>query len=170
MKELRWHEPPGYRRARYFEDLRRNLLHSAGTAVTAFLVVIVIRYAAGLEVHSRVPSWPRSLAFAAGISLLVSFALPAILSLLPSSFVILSHKGINNNLLTRRRGWFIRFWPWDEIECCSVHPVTLGGSTYDILGIHATGGNILAELALPRTPSHGELEAYLAAHGKRLTG
>src|SRR5690242_13359631 len=82
----------------------------------------------GLEGSSRIkagsgphpPGWELTVAIAAGVAFFAAYGLPALMSLMPGSIVILSDKGVNNNVHTGR-GWSIRFWPWEDIDHLSAH-------------------------------------------------
>lgn len=167
MKEMQWHEPAAYRRAIYYENERNSPLSSLKFAGTAFLAVLGFRLLAGLGPDSHAPPWPPSFAVAAGVALTAAYGLPALMSLMPGSIVILSDKGVNNNVHTGR-GWSIRFWSWDEIESYSLTIDTAGGKSYDVFHLHDGRGEVLVTLALKNQGSMSEVQGYFAAHGKRL--
>ena len=113
------------------------------------------------------PPWPTSIAVAAGVAIFAAYGLPALMSLLPGSIVILSEKGINNNVNTGR-GWSIRFWPWSQIAYLSTTSDTAGGRPYKVVSLHDTAGAILVTLAMSERLTVEEIEKYLSVHGKRL--
>lgn len=168
MKELQWHEPAAYRRGIYYENERHDPLSSLKFAGTAFLIVLGLRFLAGFGPDAHPPPWPPSVGVAAGIALFAAYGLPAIMSLIPGSIVILSDKGINNNVLTGRV-WSIRCWSWDEIAACASYTDTVGGRAYPVVAVLDHDGETLVTVALAPRVSLPEVEAYLVAHGRTLT-
>lgn len=167
MKDLQWHEPAAYRRAIYYQNERADPLNSLKFAGVTFLLMLGFRYLVGTGPNPNPPPWPTSILVATAVAVFMAYGVPALMSLLPGSIVILSEKGINNNVMTGR-GWSIRFWPWDEIAYCSTAVDTAGGKDYDVITVHDNTGHILATLALSGRPPLAAVEGYLYAHGKKL--
>ena len=170
MKELQWHEPTAYRRAIYFENERHDPLNSLKFAGTTFLLFLGFRLLVGTGSQGKQPPpwWPHTIAAAAAVAIFVAYVLPALMSVLPgSSIVLLSDKGVNNNKMAGR-GWVIRFWSWDEIAYGVIATDTAGGKAYPVMSLHAVDGSVLVTLALPASPPAHEVWQYFAAHGKVL--
>jgi len=167
VKPLQWHEPAAYRRAIYYENERRNPLDSVKLAGIVFAVMCGLRFLAGLGPESHPPPWPPSAALALGVALIVAYGLPGLMSLMPGSMVILSDKGLNNNVHTGR-GWSIRFWPWDEIDHCSTAVELAGGKTYDTISFWNSNGELLVTLALKDHSTLGEVGRVLQSKNKQL--
>ncbi|HLJ55237.1 MAG TPA: hypothetical protein VKT77_09365 [Chthonomonadaceae bacterium] len=164
MKPLQWHEPAAYRRAKHYALERSNPWRSAGFAGVAFLVMLALRAMAQHGPDAHPPPWPQSVAVAAVLALVVAYALPALALLLPGSIVILSEKGVNNNVMAGR-GWSIRFWAWDKIARAAIEPDTAGGRTYRTLALYDAGGGRLAALAIPDRLDAAEIDAFLSRYG-----
>ncbi len=160
MKELRWHEPASYRRAKYFEQERQDPFRSLRFAGFALLVILGIRFTAVTGPDSHPPGWPQSIALAVGLALVFAYGLPAMIAHLPASIVILSDKGVNNNVLTGLM-WRIRFWAWDKISHYSMHPVAVGGHNFDIIALHGANDEMLVTLALPVGSARQQIEDNL---------
>ena len=132
-------------------------MNSLKFAGFAFLMLAGLRLLAGFGADSHPPPWPQTIAVAVAVALFLVYGIPALMSLLPGSIVIVSEKGINNNVMSGR-GWAIRFWPWDEIAYCSIAMDNAGGKSYKVLSLHADDDCILATVALSDRPSRPDIE------------
>lgn len=114
MKPLLWHQPAAYHRAIYLHNERTRPFESAKFAVGAFLALIGVRFIAGMRPapDAHPPGWGSTAAVATVFAIFVAYGLPALMSLLSGSVVILSDKGVNSNKRVGL-GWAIRFWAWD---------------------------------------------------------
>lgn len=166
MKAFQWHEPASYRRAIYYENERSDPGDSAKFAGSSFLIVLGLRFLAGLGSNAHPPAWPVSIGVAALIALFTAYGLPTLMSLLPGSIVIISDKGINNNKMTGR-GWQIRFWPWEQIAYCTVSMDSVGGKTYEVISLCAEDGHVLVTLAFTDRSASEQLNDFLRANGKQ---
>lgn len=167
MVQLRWHEPASYRRAVARRHGRAALWESCKFALVVFSLMVGIRALDGLgRANPNLIGWTGMLVLAASTALLVAFGLPAFLRLLPNSIVILSEKGINNNIIGL--GASIRFWPWGEISSCGVSTVTLDGKQYRTLVAYGADGRELASFGLSDSLTLEEIQQLLKRYGKRL--
>ena len=164
METLQWHELIAYSR-----NQRTKLKDSAKSAGILFLACLGARFLGGTHPapDAHPPEWGNTIAGAIGISLLLAYGLPALLSLFPSSFVILSDKGINNNQMMRW-GWKIRFWAWKQIASCSFGNDLVSGKNYRVLRLHDAHGHTLTTIAISRKPTEQEIVESLQTHGKTL--
>jgi len=169
MRELQWHEPAAYRRAIYYENERKDPLISLKFAGIVFVVMLGLRYFVGLrpDPDAHPPGWGVTAAIAAGVAVFTAYGLPAMMSLMPGSIVILSDKGVNNNVHTGR-GWSIRFWPWEEIDHLSAHMDTAGGKAYQVIALHGSDDAALVTLALGTKTTLQDVEEYALRRGKQL--
>jgi hypothetical protein len=167
MKQLQWHEPAAYRRAIFYSNERKDPASSLKYAGLVFLVMAGLRLIVPNTPDSHPPPWAASLAVAAGVALIAAYGMPALMSILPGSIVILSEKGVNNNVVTGR-GVGIRFWPWERIAFCSASADTVGGRTYELLSFYGPDRELLWTAALAGRPPMWEIEQYLLQYGKRL--
>ena len=167
MKDLQWHEPAAYRRAIYYENERHDPWASAKFAGVAFLVMLGLRLLARSGPDTHPPGWPATIGVAAAVAVFLAYGLPAIMSLVPGSIVIVSDKGINNNVLAGR-AWSIRFWPWDQISSCALHADDAGGRQYAVMSVYDNAGATLVTVALAASPSPSEIAQLFAVYGKEL--
>lgn len=167
MKQLQWHEPAAYRRAIFYSNERKDPTSSLKLAGFVFLLMLGLRLIVPSQPDAHPPGWPASLALAVGVALVVAYGMPALMSILPGSIVILSEKGVNNNVMTGR-GVNIRFWPWDKIAYGSASAETVGGRTYELLSFYGHNEELLWTAAVAGRPPMWEIEQYLLQYGKRL--
>jgi len=169
MRQLQWHEPAAYRRAIYYENERKDPLSSLKFAGIVFLVMLGSRYMVGLrpDPDAHPPGWAITIGIAAGVALLAAYGLPALMSLMPGSIVILSDKGVNNNVHTGR-GWSIRFWPWEQIDHLSAHTDNAGAKDYEVVTLHGIDGVALVTLALDGKVALKDIEEYALRRGKQV--
>lgn len=98
------------------------------------------------------------------VGFVVAYALPFALGYLAVSLVILSGKGVNNNIVGH--GATIYFWPWDKIGYCSFGQKTTGGRSFACLFLHDHHGEVMAALALADKPPQEEIQSWLHELGK----
>lgn len=124
-----------------------------------FAGLILLRVLTGLNPRMSPAPWPIILLIAVAAALFVGCLLPLILNRAPSSIVILSKEGVNNNRLLGTT-WKIRHWPWDEIDSWKIvdHP---DGTTSLRL---VRGTSILVELGIAQRTSRQEVAAYLTKY------
>src|SRR5258708_5677504 len=134
-------------------------MSSIKLAGIVFVVMLGLRLLVGLrpDPEAHPPGWAVTTAVAAGVATFVAYGLTALMSLMPGSIVILSYKGVNNNVHTGR-GWSIRFWSWEEIDHLSAHMDTAGGKTYEVVTLHGSENSVLVTLALGHKTSINEVE------------
>lgn len=164
MTDLKWHEPAAYRRAAH----RVSLLESIKFAAIVFVVVIGIRGLVEIRPNPNPnrPSWAASVLIAAAAAVFFAFGFPALLSFLPNSIVILSRKGVNNNIVGK--GAKIHFWPWDEIASCAIATESFGQRGFRTLSLLGANGTELATFGMAEQPTNEEIAEFLRAHGKLL--
>jgi hypothetical protein len=167
VDQLKWHEPRAYRRALFRESERRNPWDASKFAAGAFALILGLRVMAGLgRANPNLPGWLPTVGIALAVAVFAAFVLPWLISLVSISLVILSEKGINNNIIGR--GATIYFWPWDRVACCSTSVTSVGGRSYRTFSLHDDQGDVLATFGLPETPTAEEIRDYLQRHGKEL--
>jgi hypothetical protein len=165
MNELQWHEPRAFRRAEYRARLKQNPWEAPKTAAICFAVIFALGAMAKLgNPNPRMLSWPWLAVLAAGVGLGIAYLLPLLLGYISLSIVILSEKGVNNNIVGH--GATIYFWSWDEVAYCSFSEATTGGKAYPCLVLHDQDGEVLAQLALGTKPSAQEIQTWLERHKK----
>ena len=165
MNPLLWHEPAGYRRAKYTQMEALDPLRSVKFALLAFVCILGCRWLGGLhpapDMHP--PGWSLSTAMAFGIALFLAYVLPRFIGLFANSIVILSEKGVNNN--TVAYGAHIRFWPWSEIAFCYVWTEALNNDRYPVLSFCDGRSIVLTTLARSEKVPISEIERVLRAYG-----
>lgn len=167
MERLQWNEPASYRRAVARQRERQIPWESIKGAAFLFFVCIAARGSAEMgRPNPNLVGWGTTLVLAATVALLVAFGLPRLLLLLPNSIVILSDKGINNNIIGH--GASLRFWPWSEISSCEISTVTLAGRQYRTLTAHDTNGREIASFGLKARPTTEELKQLLTRYEKHV--
>jgi hypothetical protein len=130
-------------------------------------VCLGARATGGMEgANPNLPGWLPTIAVATAIALVLAFALPWLVARMGNSLVILSDKGVNNNIVGRSVS--IRFWPWDEIAFCTIANVSLNGESYRTFRLHGAQGQVLATFGVGSGPSVDQIEEMLRIHGKRL--
>lgn len=165
MDQLQWHEPRAFRRAEYRERQQGDPWDAPKTAAIGFGVIFVLGAMAKIgNPNPNMLSWPWLVILALGVGVGITYLLPLMLGYISLSIVILSAKGINNNIVGH--GATIYFWSWDEAAYCSIGETTTGGKTYPCLVLHDLNGGVLARLALAKKPSAEEVREWLERHGK----
>ena len=161
MPQLLWHEPPGYRRAKYNQLEKLDPWKSVRFAVFAFLTILGMRYWAGFspEPGKHPPEWPLSIAMAFSVALFVAYILPRLVGLLANSIVILSEKGVNNN--TVWGGVTIRFWQWNSVAFCYIWTESINNRNYPVLSFCDSQGIVLTTLCCSDKVSLPEIEQFL---------
>ncbi|MCX6359536.1 MAG: hypothetical protein NT029_07015 [Armatimonadetes bacterium] len=171
MSQKLWHEPKAYRRAVYYANERARPADSARFAAGAFAIMLGLRFIAGLrpspDAHPL--AWGPMAGLAAGVALFAAYGLPAILSFVAPSIVIVSDKGINNNRFFGV-GWRIQFWDWNRIGLLATGTEALGDRTYRVVSLFDCDGAFLATLALAGDITPGDLARFAAAHGVEVEG
>lgn len=167
MTPLQWHEPSAYRCALARQNKRERFWGSLKFVAFIFIVMIGVRaMGESGSSHPRLPGWLPTLLIASGVAVLLAFVLPWLLLRLPSSIIILSEKGVNNNLIGP--GVKIYFWTWAEITSCSVSAVTIGERSFRTFGLHGANGQVLATFGVGDKPTAEEIEQYLNFYGPPL--
>lgn len=164
MEDLQWHEPAAYRRAVARRQQRENPWKAVGFAGAAFLVVIALRALAAPNPNQI--GWPATVVLAATLALFLAFGFPRLILLFPNSIVILSRKGINNNVVGN--GASIRFWSWDKISSCRVSTASHEGREFRTLTIYGPDGREAATFGLRDAPTIDAIRRLLERHGKSL--
>ncbi len=85
---------------------------------------------------------------------------------LPNSIVIVSPKGINNNVVGK--GVSIAFWPWKDISYFSSTLEIDDERPIETLSLHSLDGQVLATFGLSRKITLNEIEAYVQHQRKTL--
>ena len=111
------------------------------------------------------PGWPFSIALAVVLGVIVGYWFPWFMSLLPGSIVILSKKGVNNNVI-RGEAVAVKFLPWDKIDHARFWKQSVRGREFTVLSLHDSDGKELATFALGERPGVAEIEAYFQEQGK----
>lgn len=169
LSHLKWYEPRAYRRARFFEQERRNPWDAVKVASVTFLVLVSLRLSAGLGPdHRDTPGWLPALGLAVAVAGFVAYGLPVLLSFVSVSVVLLTEKGVNNNIIGH--GVTFHFWAWADIEGCEVCVESAGGHTSQTFSLLGDGGRILATFGLDENLNAAEIDAWLRTIGKRLEG
>lgn len=163
MKQLLWHEPAKYRRAKYNQLEALDPMRSVKFALFAFFFILGCRWLGGLNPapDAHPPGWIVSTGMAFAIALFTAYVLPRLIGLFANSIVILSEKGVNNN--TVGHGVRVRFWSWSEIAFCHAWTETLNNDQYPVLSFCDNGGIVLATLARSEKVSLSEIERALQA-------
>lgn len=164
MDALQWHEPRAFRRAEYRDRQKKNPWESPRTAALCFGVILALRGLAGMRPNPNQISWGLTVLLAAVVGLAVAYLLPFALGYLSVSVVILSEKGVNNNIVGH--GATMYFWSWDEIARCTLGEAVRGGKSYPCLLLHDHEENLMACLALAEKPTPQEIRAWLQHYGK----
>ena len=164
MKDLLWHEPAKYRRAKYNQMEKANPLKSLQFAGLAFVIIMALRGLAGMSPRPdrHPPDWGISAAIALGVAVFAAYLLPRFVGLFANSIVILSDKGVNNNSV--HGGATVRFWPWDKIAFCYAWTEQLNGEAYRVLSFCDRNSVVLTTLCLDKPERMREVEAALAAN------
>ena len=137
-------------------------------AAVAFLFIVGVRVWGEFEnPNANLPDWGTTLVIAAVLALLLAFVLPRLLLLLPNSIVILSKKGVNNNIVVAD-GVRNRFWLWHEISFCSIAIETLGERRFETFSLYDLDGRVMATFGLPSKPKIEELAQMLRLYDKPL--
>ena len=166
MDHLQWQEPKAFRRAEYRARQKQNPWESPKTAVICFAVIFALGAFAklGKPDNPNMLTWPWLALLSAAVGIGIAYLLPLMLGYISVSLVILSEKGINNNIVGR--GATIYFWSWDEVAYCSFGEKVTGGKSFPCLLLYADDGQVLVELALAVKPSAEEVRAWLEKRGK----
>ena len=110
------------------------------------------------------PGWLFSIALAVILGTVVGYWLPRLVLLVPGSIVILSEKGVNNNVVATRVS--MTFWPWELIDHARFGRQTVRGRAFPVLTLYDVNDAELATFALRERPTRPEIAAYLLEHGK----
>ncbi len=167
MKQLQWHEPAAYRRALFLARMRSHPMKSQSLAFAAavFAAMLALRAIVDRNPEAHPPGILPSIAIALMIALVAVYGLPLFITLLPGSIVILSEKGVNNNVIL---GWGVRihFWAWEKISYCVAGVQTVNGNSYQIITLHGSNDEALTTVALAQKPTLNDVAAYLASRDK----
>jgi hypothetical protein len=167
LKKLQWHEPAAYRRAIARRETRERPWAATRYAAFVFFVLTGLRAIIGwTRPNPNLLGWPWSLAVAAAAAYFFAFLFPWLITLLPNSIVILSEKGVNNNVIGH--GVTVRFWSWDKIEYATETQVELDGHVYRTLVLHDANGRVLETFGLRDKPALDEISQFLNEQGKSL--
>jgi hypothetical protein len=128
-------------------------------AMRGFVEVVHLRHG---QFPNR-PGWLFSIALAAILGTVVGYWLPRLILLLPGSIVILSEKGVNNNVIATSVS--VKFWPWELIDHARFGKQTVRGRAFSVLTLYDDNDTRLATFALREHPGHSEIAAYLLEHG-----
>jgi hypothetical protein len=164
METLQWHEPSAFRRAEYRDRQKQKPWEAPKTAAICFGVILGLRGLAGMRPNPNMLSWGWIALLAAGVGLGIAYLLPFALGYLARSVVILSEKGVNNNIVGH--GATIYFWSWDEIAYCTLGEPARGGRSYPCLLLHDHQRTLMACLALAEKPSPDDVRAWLQSNDK----
>lgn len=168
---LQWTEPPAYRRAVAWAADRKHAWKALYPVTAIFVGILAVRglveffHWTGGNYPNR-PGWLPSAGIALAGAIAFGLVLPRLLLYLPNSNVILSEKGINNNVVGR--GTRVTFWSWDKIGYGRVEFVDANGMEYPVLTVYAVDHAIVATLGLRAQPTPSEIAAFFRRHGKEL--
>ena len=165
MKQLLWHEPARYSRAKYSQMESLAPMRSVKFALFTFFVFLGFRWLGGLHPAPGMhpPGWAVSTGAAVGVAVFAAYVLPRLVGLFAKSIVILSEKGVNNNTIAH--GVTIRFWPWSAIAFCYVWTEALYNDHYPVLSFCDDCGIVLTTVARSEKVSLSEIERTLHACG-----
>jgi hypothetical protein len=169
VKQLRWHEPAAYRRLLFSEEERAHPWRVIGYIAAACVGLLALRGIVELghlqngQFPNR-PGWPASIALAAVGGIVIGYLLPRFLLLLPGSIVILSEKGVNNNVIGK--GVMVRFWSWERIDHALIGSQTIRDREFSVMSLYDSHGDELVTLALRDSPGVAEIQQYFREHGK----
>ena len=167
MKDLRWHEPAAYRRALANQQGHTNRLGSIKFAAWVVLISLGARGLGGLENRNpNLPGWTSTIVGVAITAVLLAFFMHLVTQFLPSSSVVLSPNGVNNNIIGH--GATMYFWPWNDISYCSAAVETFADKRFTTFSVHGVNGQTLATFGLGHKPSIAEITQLLHLHGKTL--
>jgi len=167
-KEIQWHEPAAYRRAMARQLQRKNPWEAL--KVTGFVFAGMM----GLYAYVRFvpppnpnrPGWLVATGIAVLTGVFAGYMFPWLLLLFPNSIVILSSKGINNNIVGH--GVKIRFWAWDRVAACQIRIDTHEGQPFRTITLLNDADQELATFGLREKPTVDEIRDVLATYGKSL--
>jgi hypothetical protein len=165
--KLKWHEPNQYRRAQLKEYESNNPWNAIKFFATAFLIILGLRFLAGLGApNPNLPSWEATLGIAFISALVLAFIFPILISRIAISIVILSEKGVNNNIIGH--GASLYYWPWEQVAYCSMGTIELHDKSYRTLSLHDESDSILATFGIPEKPTEVEIQECLRLYGKHM--
>ena len=147
------------------ERERENPWESLRFAGGVFLLLIALRFLGGRG-NPNLPGLPQTVLISLAAAFVIAYVFPWFLLLMPNSMVILSEKGVNNNIIGR--GATIRFWPWTQIAYCALAEVVIRGREFRTLSLHAEDGSLLEQFGIPDNPQDHEIRSLLERHGKTL--
>jgi len=157
-KRLQWNEPAAYRRQIFREHEHRKPFEAYKFAAIVFGIMLILRGVAGIgNANPNLPGWLPMLGLSLLVAIVVAFVLPLVLSWVSVSIVILSEKGVNNNIVGH--GATIYFWPWDRVEYCTTAIDRVGNHSYPTLSLHSADDEVLATFGLREKPTVDELRA-----------
>jgi hypothetical protein len=164
MKDLLWHEPAKYRRAKYNQMEKANPLKSLQFAGVAFAIILALRGLAGMSPRPgrHPPDWGITALIALGAAVFAAYLLPRFVGLFANSIVILSSKGVNNNSV--HGGATVRFWPWSKIAFCYAWTERLNGIDYKVLSFCDAASVVHTTLCLDKPERMREVETMLRAN------
>ena len=144
---------------------RENPWESTKFAGVAFVVILALCYMMESG-KANLPSWPKTVAIASLFAVFTAYVLPWLILRLPNSIVILSAKGVNNNVIGR--GSRITFWPWSDIVFFSTSVETCDDRPVETITLHGQDGQSLANFGLSGKPTLDEVSQFLQGFGKPL--
>lgn len=121
-------------------------------------------YAGWSDPNPNQPDWYVTTALATFTAFLLVYLLPTVQDFLPNSLVILSEKGINNNIV--KGGVHISFIPWDRIGKAVIDPVELDGSVYLAISIYSPSDNHIVTYGVGKKTPIGEIREYFHLFSK----
>ena len=163
---IQWTEPTAFRKAVNKAAEHRKPLDSLKIASGIFVVVLGLRWMYSLHhtSSSNPPQWGAMVIFSLIIALFVAYGLPALFSVMSTSIVILSEKGINNNRMAYGR-WVFHFWEWEQISRAALVSEEIGSGNHRVLKLIDNNGQLLATLALSPQINETEVVEYLSTQG-----
>ena len=168
MKQILWHEPAKYRRRKYKEKEEKYPLESVKFALFAFVLILALRGLSGIHPapDAHPPEWGLTAGIAIGVAVFAAYILPRFIGLMANSIVILSNKGVNNNIVGR--GMTIRFWAWDKISYGYIWTEKLYDEYYPVISFCDADERLLVTLGLDKNADMHEIEMVLKENGKTL--
>lgn len=164
MNQCKWTEPRCYRREMFRQSDNNNIWKSLQFAGISFIVLLGLRFIAGLgNPNPQLPDWISTTGVALIIALFLAFVFPWFISLFEVSNVFLSAKGINNNIVGH--GATLYFWPWDKIAYCGFSEREIHGIRYPTVSLFDHQDQLLTTFGIPTETIRDSIRAFLEQNG-----
>ncbi|MBS0266831.1 MAG: hypothetical protein JSS02_33195 [Planctomycetes bacterium] len=167
-EKLQWHEPAAYRRAcarRRSQEQPWERLKVAACIALGLLALYAYMVFTQPPQPNR-PGWLVATVISAAGGFCSGYVFPWLILLMPNSIVILSPKGVNNNIIGY--GARIRFWDWRGISGCRIGTDDIAGQSFRIIALLDGDGRELERFGLRADLDLQQVRSLLESHGKSL--